>query len=272
MKPDSLPDYTPAPVLLIGAGRMGSALIAGWRKAAAFDLNRLMVRAPHPNEACAEAARAGATINPEDAAVATARTVVLCVKPQRWREVAPAYAATLAREAVVVSVLVGTRAADIAQGFGGRRVARVLPTTAVASASGVTSLYAPDPAARAAARALFEPISEVVELAEEPLMDAAGAVSASGAAYVYAFARALAEAGAAAGLPAQASATLARATVASAAAFMAQSEADPAELIAQVASPGGTTEAALAVLDPALRQAMIAAVAAAVRRAEELAG
>jgi len=260
------------PVLLIGAGRMGQALISGWKKSAAFDLADLMVRAPHINEGCAEAARGGAVINPPDHEIAAARTVVLCVKPQKWREIAPAYADVLGKGAVIISVLVGTRAADISGGFGGRPVARVLPTTAVATASGVTSLYAPDPRALAAATALFDPISTLVELADEPLMDAAGAVSASGAAYVYAFARALEEAGAAAGLPAEASKILARSTLASAAAFMAACDGDPTDLIAQVASPGGTTEAALAVLDPALRRAMTDAVAAAVRRAQELAG
>jgi pyrroline-5-carboxylate reductase len=250
---------------------MGGALISGWTKSQAFDLSDLMVRAPHLNEACAEAARAGAAVNPGDEALEAARTVVLCVKPQKWKLVAPDYADRLAADAVIVSVLVGTRADDISAAFGGRKVARVLPTTAVATATGVTSLYAPDREAAAAARALFEPISTVVELHDEPLMDAAGAVSASGAAYVYAFARALEEAGVAAGLPAPAAGVLARSTVASAAAFMGGSDADLDDLVAQVASPGGTTQAALAVLDPALRHAMTAAVAAAVKRARELA-
>lgn len=265
------PESTVTPVLLIGAGRMGGALLRGWARSEAFDLNDLMVRAPHLNEVCADAARAGATVNPDDDAIGAARTVVLCVKPQKWREVAPIYEPLLHPEAVIVSVLIGAQAADLSQGFGSRKVARVLPTTAVASAAGVTSLYAPDPIANAAARALFEPISKVVSLDHEPLMDAAGAVSASGAAYVYEFARALEAAGLAAGLPAEAAQVLARSTVASAAAFMAESDADPAELIAQVASPGGTTRAALAVLQPGLTPLLTEAVAAAVKRAEELA-
>jgi pyrroline-5-carboxylate reductase len=260
------------PVLLIGAGRMGGALIAGWKQARAFDLRRLMVRAPHLNEACAAAALAGASVNPDDDVLTAARAVVLCVKPQKWSEVAALYAPLLSEDAVIVSVLVGTRAGDVSAGFGGRPVARVLPTTAVASASGVTSLYAPEARAAAVARALFEPLSTVVELKDEPLMDVAGAVSASGAAYVYAFARALETAGVAAGLPARAGRTLAQSTVVSAAAFMGDSGLDADDLIAQVASPGGTTQAALTVLDPALRDALEAAVAAAVRRAQELAG
>jgi pyrroline-5-carboxylate reductase len=180
----------------------------------------------------------------------------------------------LPNDAVIVSVLVGVRAGDLAQGFGGRRIARVLPTTGVARADGVTSLYAPDPQAAAAARALFAPVSTLVELHDEPLMDAAGAVSASGAAYVYAFVQALEAAGRAAGLPAAAAGDLARATTTSAAAYLADSGADPQTLIDQVASPGGTTRAALAVLqgDGGLEPLLTEAVEAAVRRARELAG
>ena len=262
------------PVLLIGAGRMGQALLSGWRRSQAFPLSELMIRAPRPNEACRGAQILGAAINPPDSDLAAARTVVLCVKPQKWREVAPAYAGALSPDAVIVSVLVGVRAGDIAEGFGGRRVARALPTTAVASATGVTSLYAQDPEAAQAAVALFDPISTVVPIDDEPLMDAAAAVSASGAAYVYAFARALEEAGLAADLPPEAARDLARATVASAAGWMADSGEDPAALIAQVASPGGTTEAALRVLDDresGLKPLLKDAVLAAVRRARELA-
>jgi pyrroline-5-carboxylate reductase len=117
-------------------------------------------------------------------------------------------------------------------------------------------------------------VSTVVELADEPLMDAAGAVSASGAAYVYAFVQALEAAGRAAGLPDQAARTLAQATTTSAAAYLAESGADPQALIDQVASPGGTTRAALAVLqgEGGLEPLLTEAVEAAVRRARELAG
>ena len=101
-------------------------------------------------------------------------------------------------------------------------------------------------------------------------MDAAAATSGSAPAYLYAFVDALADAGRANGLPADAARVLARATVTSAAALLEATDAEPAELRRQVASPGGSTEAALRVLmglEPLLREA----VAAAVRRAQELA-
>lgn len=262
-----------APVLLIGAGRMGSALLAGWRRSGAFPFSGLLIRAPNPGEACRAAETEGARVNPPDSDLSAVRTVVLCVKPQMWRAVAPAYDAVLPADAAVVSVLVGTRTADLRAGFGGRAVARALPTTGVARADGVTALYAPEPRSAAAARALFEPVSAVVDLPDEALMDAAGAVSASAPAYLYAFVEALERAGEAAGLPREAARTLARRTVVSAAALFGETGAEPADLIAQVASPGGTTRAALAVLqgegglEPLLRDA----VAAATRRAGELA-
>ncbi|HYF22389.1 MAG TPA: pyrroline-5-carboxylate reductase dimerization domain-containing protein [Caulobacteraceae bacterium] len=263
-----------APVLLIGAGRMGQALISGWRRSGALPFARLMIRTPSPKPEADAAAAQGAILNPPDEALAGVRTVVFCVKPQKRREVAALYEALLPKDAVVLSVLVGVRAAAVSSDFGGRRVARVLPTTGVARAAGVTAVHAPDPEARARAQALFAPVSTLVDLEDEALMDAAGAVSASGAAYVYAFAQALERAGLAAGLPPEPAAVLARATLATAAAHLAESGADPQTLIDQVASPGGTTRAALAVLqaeaglDPLLRDA----VAAAVRRAQELAG
>lgn len=262
-----------APVLLIGAGRMGGALLSGWSRAGALPFSELLIRTPNPGEACRTAEAAGARLNPSDADLAAVRTVVLCVKPQKWREIAPAYDRVLPENAVILSVLVGTRLADLQAGFGGRPVARVLPTTGVARADGVTALFAPDPKAAAAARALFEPISSVVELDDEGLMDAAGAVSASAPAYLYAFVEALERAGERAGLPAEAARTLARRTIVSAAALFGETGDEPSALIAQVASPGGTTRAALSILqgERGLEPLLADAVAAAVRRAKELA-
>lgn len=263
-----------APVLLVGAGRMGQALLEGWRRAGALAFSSLFIRSPSLNPGVEAAVAAGAVRDPSAAELRSARTVVLCVKPQRWREVAAELSGALDSSATLVSVLVGVRSGDISRGFGGLPVARVLPTTGVARAAGVTALFAEDPATASVARRLFEPVSEVVELPDEAMMDAAGAVSASGAAYVYAFARALERAGAAEGLPEAAAAKLAQTTLATAAAYLLESGETPERLIEQVASPGGTTRAALAVLEGpgGLDGLMQDAVAAAVRRAKELAG
>jgi len=261
------------PILLIGAGRMGGALLQGWREAVALPPDQILIRCPAANAQVDAAVAAGASFNPPDEELDFVRTIVLAVKPQKWREIAPAYDALLREDAVIVSTLVGVQTADIAQAFGGRRVARAMPTTGVALAKGVAALYAADPEALARAHRLFDPIATTVALPSEDLMDAAAAASGSAPAYLYAFVEALAEAGEAAGLPREAARVLARSTVVSAAALLEASGADPAELRREVASPGGSTEAALRILmgeqgfTPLLREA----VAAAVRRAQELA-
>lgn len=266
------------PVLLIGAGRLGGALLDGWRDAGEPAPADLLVRARTVTLAARAAAGAGARLNPDDAALATVRTVVLAVKPYALEEAGAAYAPLLGPDAMIVSLLVGKRLGAVGAAFGGRPVARCMPTTAVAVRRGVTTLYAPDPRAAAAARALFAPVGEVVEIAEEEAMYAATAISGSAPGYLYAFVEALEAAGVEAGLEPGAAARLARGAIAGGAELMARSDVDPGELRRQVASPGGTTEAALRVLSgddgagPGLSELLRGAVAANMARARELAG
>jgi len=257
------------PILLLGAGRMGGALIAGWRRAGAFSPDQLMIRDPAPGD---EALASGALIDPDPAAIGRAQTVLLAVKPQTWREVAAEVEPNLARDAIVVSIAAGVACTDIAAAFAGRRVARVMPTTAAAIGQGTASIFAGDVAARERARALFGPVGTVVDLDDEDLMHAATAVSGSAPAYLYAFVEALDAAGVALGLSPEAARDLARATIAGAAALMTDSGADAAELRRQVTSPGGTTEAALRVLlgDGGLETVLKEAASAADRRSREL--
>lgn len=263
-----------APILLIGAGRLGQALIQGWRRSNAFPMTDLMIREPNRSPEAEAVAVEGARLNPPDEALSAVKTVVICVKPQAWPDLAPAYDAALAKDAVVLSVMAGARLADLARGLGDRKIARIVPTTGVAAARGVASIFAPDPLSKARAEALFGPIATTVGLTDEALIDAAVGVSGSGVAYVYAFVQALEAAGKAAGLSGETAETLARATVISAAALLEDTGAEPQTLIEQVASPGGTTRAGLAVLnqDNALSRLMQDTVAAAVARARELGG
>ena len=253
------------PILLLGAGRMGGALIEGWLRAGAFAPSDIMVRDP------ASPTLASVRINPPDAVLTEAKTVVLAVKPQIWREAASAIAGFLAPDAVVVSICAGVRSADIAETFH-RKVARVMPTTAVAIRQGTASVFAEDAEARQRAHQLFAPLATVVDLADEGLMHAATAVSGSGPAYLYAFVEALEAAGSASGLSAKAAKLLARSTVTGAAALLADSGAEPSELRTQVTSPGGTTQAALEVLMAELPDLLARTVAVAAKRSEELGG
>ncbi|RAK61770.1 pyrroline-5-carboxylate reductase [Phenylobacterium hankyongense] len=260
------------PILILGAGRMGGAVLDGWREAGAFAPVELMIRDPQPSPPALAAAQDGARLNPPDPDLAEAKTVLLAVKPQLWREVAAEVAPWLAADAVIVSVAAGVRADDIARAFNGRCVARVMPTTAAAIGQGTASLYADDPAALARAHALFEPLGAVVDLTDEAQMHAATAVSGSAPAYLYAFIESLEAAGVAAGLPPKQASRLARSTITGAAALLARSGEEPAELRRQVTSPGGTTQAALDVLlgETGLQVLLREAVAAAVRRSKTL--
>lgn len=262
------------PILMLGAGRMGGALIDGWRAAGAFQAADLLIREPYTNPTLEAAAAAGALVNPADEILSRAKTVLLAVKPQMWREAAAQVAQHLAPDAVIVSIAAGVKSTDIAQAFGGRAVARVMPTTAVAIGQGTTSIYAASAEARARAHALFAPVGTAVDLADEELLHAATGVSGSAPAYLYAFVEALEAAGAAAGLPAADASRLARSTIAGAAALLAASGEEPAELRKQVTSPGGTTQAALEVLmkQDGFPDLLRDAVAAAARRSKELGG
>ncbi len=261
----------PGKILLLGAGRMGGAVLQGWSRTGAVDTRQVLICDPAPGEAAHAALRAGATLDPPDAALAEAKTVLLAVKPQVWRAAAARYAPLMAPDAVIVSVLVGVRAQVLSDGFAARAVGRVMPTTAVAIAKGAATIFSSSVQGRAAAHALFDPIATTVDLDDEGLMDAASAVSGSGPAYLYAFVEALEAAGAAAGLPEAAAQRLARATVAGAAALMGETGEEPSELRRQVTSPGGTTQAALNVLLPELQPLLARAIAANIARAEALA-
>ncbi|HET9160313.1 MAG TPA: pyrroline-5-carboxylate reductase [Caulobacteraceae bacterium] len=255
-------------ILMLGAGRMGGALLKGWALKDAIDPAAVIVRDPHVSD---EVAASGVAVNPPEASYGEVGVVLLAVKPQMWRE-AVGRLPGLGADPVVVSIAAGVKAADISAAFGGARVARVMPTTGVGIGKGVASIFSADTGARNLAHVLFDPVAATVDLPSENLMDVATAVSGSAPAYLYAFIEALEAAGAAHGLDPAAAQRLARATVTSAAALLDLEGGEPAELRRQVTSPGGTTEAALKVLmgEGGFPHLLDQAVAAAVARAKEL--
>jgi pyrroline-5-carboxylate reductase len=260
--------HTPAgTVALIGCGRLGSAILEGWLKTGSVAPRDLVILTPSDKPA-AEAARvAGARVNPPLAALTGADTLVLAVKPAKWREALGPLAAALNPEAMIVSVMAGVAAAEIGA-MTGHPVARVMPTTAVAQARGVAALWSSHDAARETARGLFAALAEVVDLDQEAQIDVATATAGSAPAFIHAFVQALARAGEAEGLTAQAATRLARGALRSAGAGVETGEALDS-LIARIASPGGTTRAGLDAMAASgdLDRAASAAVRAAVQRA-----
>ncbi|QYF87321.1 pyrroline-5-carboxylate reductase [Brevundimonas sp. PAMC22021] len=258
------------PVVLLGCGRLGSAILEGWLLTNAVAPTDIVVLTPSEKPAAEVARDGGATINPPLETLREARCVVIAVKPAMWREALAPLLPHLGEQAVILSVMAGVTAPTLAEGVGPWPIVRVMPTTGVARGRGVATVYAADAEARALGRALFAPMAVTVDLPDEAAMDAATAVAGSGAAYFYAMTEALARGGEAAGLDADTARTLARATFVAA----AESAGDEplTELIGRIASPGGSTRAGLNVMAEGgrIEALMTEVVAAAVRRNREM--
>lgn len=263
-------------VALAGAGSMGGALLRSWLAGGVIDAPGSAVFDPNPDKALSKLAREHKfAINPDPADVAV-DALVLAVKPQAAPGALPDYA-PIARSAIVVSVMAGRSLASIGRLLANPpRMARAMPNLPASIGAGVTGLYAP-PTLNAAGRDIVDRLmaaaGETVWLDNETAIDLVTAVSGSGPAYFFLLTEALAEAGAAMGLDKEAARRLARATAVGAGALL---DADPrtaAEIRKAVTSPGGTTEAALSVLDgdkKALRALVREAVSVAAARAAVL--
>ncbi len=257
------------PLLLVGCGRMGGALLDGWMReglsqSAVVDPGGAPVAAPHLKAA----SLAGL---PPDFIPAT---VVLAVKPQQAGDVLAALGARFP-DALFLSVMAGRTIAGIELATGARSVVRAMPNTPAAIGRGIAGLYA-SPAVgepgRALAERLLRAVGDVVWLENEEEMDAVTAVSGSGPAYVFLLAELLEQAGRRAGLSAAVARRLARATVAGAGALLAETDEDAHKMREAVTSKAGTTERALAVLmaEGAWPHLVDEAVRAAAVRAREL--
>ena len=201
--------------------------------------------------------------------------IVMAVKPQQMREAATALRSKLQPQQVVLTIAAGIRLADLARWLGGHaRLIRCMPNTPALIGAGVTAAYAtPEvtPEETAQAARVLETMGKLIWVKSEALLDPVTAVSGSGPAYVFYFIEALEQAAKELGLEADAARTLALETFLGAARLAAGSADDPATLRAKVTSKGGTTEAALAVMDAEkLKDAFVRAVHKANTRALEL--
>jgi pyrroline-5-carboxylate reductase len=261
---------------LVGAGKMGGAMLEGWL-ALGLDPHNVVVIEPQPSEEMVALSMKGIVLNPPAGAVSNIGTIVLAVKPQVAADLLPQVAALTEADTLVLSIMAGKTLAFLQAGLSNAAIVRAMPNTPAAIGRGIT-VAVPNEAVTAEqkqrAHALLAASGAVEWIAEERLMDAVTAVSGSGPAYVFLLAEALARAGVAAGLPEDLAAKLARETVAGSGELLHRSPLDPATLRTNVTSPAGTTAAALDVLmaadglDPLMRKA----VAAAEKRSRELAG
>lgn len=265
------------PFLLVGAGRMGGAMLAGW-VADGMDPASIVVSDPCPGPDMQELlSKHGIRHVTEPSADLTPSLVLLAVKPQLMDAVLPGLEACVGADTLVVSVAAGTPIRRFQQAFGEIAIARAMPNTPAMVGRGITAVF-PNAKVSDAQKGLIgkllSAVGKVVWLENEDQIDLVTAVSGSGPAYVFLLAECLAEAGRAAGLSDPLARELAEATVCGAGELMHQSEDPPSILRQNVTSPNGTTAAALEVLMAAdgLQPLLTRAVDAAARRARELAG
>jgi pyrroline-5-carboxylate reductase len=265
-------------LVLVGAGKMGGAMLEGWLKAGADARNIVVFDPGPPQEIMALLSTHGIRHNPPVASVTNAELVIVAVKPQVMDDVLAPLAGLAASKPLVLSVVAGKTIARLAAHFGsGAAIIRTMPNTPAAVGQGITAMvgnaHVSDAQMRLAEQ-LLSTIGEVVRVDDEAQMDWVTGVSGSGPAYVFWFTECLTAAGVKLGLDRKLSERLARATVAGSGALMQQSGIDAATLRQNVTSPKGTTHEALQVLmaDDGLKPLIEKAVAAAARRSRELAG
>jgi pyrroline-5-carboxylate reductase len=264
------------PLLLVGAGNMGGALLAGWLERGLAPA-QLLVQDPGPPLAIRTLLEQhGVAWQPAFTPQRPAGLVLLAVKPQIMDVVAPSVAPHVGPDTVVLSVAAGRTIASLAKHFPpSAAIVRTIPNTPASVGRGMTVAFAGTNVSapqRQQCRRLLEAVGRVAWVNDETLIDAATAVSGSGPAYVFLLAECLAEAGRVAGLPAELAKDIARMTVAGAGEMLYRDATDAGVLRQNVTSPNGTTAAALAVLmaHSGLQPLLTQAVEAARKRAQEL--
>ena len=261
-------------ISFIGGGNMASAIIGGLLRQgfSAADLHVVEPYAPGREKLAREF---GVAVSAQaDAALAQSEVIVLAVKPQQMHEAVAPLRTHLVKQ-LVVSIAAGIRLTDLARWLGGyARLVRCMPNTPALIGAGITALYADDSVdsvGRAAAQQVLAAVGRAVWVDDEALIDPVTAISGSGPAYVFYFLEAMQEAGRELGLPEATTRELALETFIGAARLAAQSPETFATLRERVTSKGGTTAAALQVMnDNDMKASFIKALKAASNRGREL--
>lgn len=258
-------------ILLIGCGRMGGALLQGWRAQGSGDV--------HVYDPGAGSIEGAVRLSALSLAATLPRplTVIVAVKPAAARQVLGELAPQLRPGDLLVSIMAGISLQSLRDMAGeAPLLVRAMPNIAVSLGRGATAAIA-DATVTASCRdtseRLLGAVGQLVWLPDEGMLDAATALSGSGPAYFFLFAEYLAQAGAELGLPLNVAHSLATSTLAGAGA-LAWEDRDLAGLRARVTSPNGTTAAAVESFQTGdrLKMLIVEAARAAARRAGELAG
>lgn len=267
------------PLLLVGAGKMGGALLSGWLDRG-LEPSSVIVQDPGPPPEVAKVfAQSGVRVDASISELSRPPSViVMAVKPQVMDAVFAPLVPHVGPHTLVLSIAAGRSIASFEKYLTkGAAIVRAMPNTPASIGRGITVCCANAnvmAGQKALCDDLLSAVGEVAWVDDEQLIDPVTAVSGSGPAYVFLLAECLAQAGVAAGLEVTLAKRLARATISGAGELLHRSDLDPAELRRNVTSPGGTTAAALAVLmgENGLEALMTKAVAAATKRGRELGG
>ena len=259
----------PSPTWFVGCGNMAGAMVKGWQSAG-IDLS--MATAIRPSGKAVEGVR---TVSSLKDAGAAPRMIVLGFKPQTLDDVAADLTPWITSKTIVVSILAGVEAESLRRRFPKGIIVRAIPNLPVSVRRGVVALYSADAddSVRKQLSDIFAALGFAMWTESEQALAAIGAVAGAGPAYVARFVDALAAAGVDQGLPKEVASTVALETVLGTAWMAAASGESMEEVARRVASPRGTTEAGLSVLDRegAFQQLIAATIAAARRRGAELA-
>ena len=264
--------------LILGAGRMGGALLKGWiggRKPVVAPAN-IAILDPKPGEDAKAVIEAGAAhISTLESAMDDLEHVIIAIKPQMFDAIAPTIEGFIPKGALVTSIMAGVSLARLAAAFPERPLVRAMPNTPAAIGAGMTAFTASPSVSKEQKRdvkRLVKAAGRVEEVASEHKSDVVTSVSGSGPAYVFYMVEALEAAALDAGMPADIAPLFARETIIGAGELLKQSDQPASDLRVAVTSPNGTTQAALDVLmsENGLAPLMKQTVRAALKRAKEL--
>lgn len=263
-------------LLLVGCGKMGRALLSGWKRADKETVITVIDPAPQPADTKNLKSLSWLATPDKIPATFTPDAIIIAIKPQQMALTLPAYARF--QSGVFLSIAAGQTIAHMSKllGSGNHAIIRAMPNLPASIGAGISVAVAnahTSPAQFELAETLLRAGGEVAWIEDENLLDAVTALSGSGPAYVFALVEAMATAGEKLGLTSKLSYQLARQTIIGSGTLLAQSTESAASLRQNVTSPGGTTEAALSQLlaNNGLMDLMFKTMQAAAKRAKELA-
>ena len=255
----------PGETWIVGCGKMAGAMVEGWRRAG---VDLAQVTAIRPSGTPVEGVRTVTQLPSGSPAL-----VLLGIKPQKLDDVAPALAKHLNSNTILVSILAGVELESLRHRFPpAGQIIRIMPNLPVSENRGIIAIFDGNPHdAPSVTDELFAPLGTVIRTTTEAELAAIGSLAGAGPAYVARFIAALAKAGVERGLDPALADRLALETVLGTATMAAARGEDMASIARRVASPNGTTEAGLAILDAGLDPLIARTLEAASRRGAELA-